>query len=299
MADNTEKVIAYVGPQVSSKGARCVHLYPEMAKGARFRCATVYEERFDELPYGIGKQLMTDEIIPGSAPEMEPAKSQGILQYCAPFHIEIELKPDGVSKTKNLVRVIGPVTASVDAGSVPAGRAFEQALEGLEFHELDKVTVTDQVSSIGTETYWKMSEAIAMFYVAAETLSIPEHLHETVFLAIWRDINDQYRVVRPALLRPCEHEVSYMDGNQIFIGERADFLKDVADQHPNIEDATEAKVICAKLDIAGSSEESAERVEQATQVWLYATLVGKPFNIPPDDAASYVLAAMPLDDLPF
>jgi len=307
LATSIWTVIAYVGPQVSSKGDRLVHLYPEIPGGAKYHCATVYEEKFDLLPYGLGEQLERAQIISGGAPEMAAAKIQGILQSCAPFVVQTYNKTDG-SKTKNIASIGAPASKQVSASSVPAGRAHQSIAEELEFQALDEDVIDDQAQAIGLETDIKMRTAIHVFADAlaySESMDTPIEVlsvQTAVFNAIWRDINDQYRIVRPALLTvPEVAEFTQLapDSKAILSGDRGNFLDDVASQHPYIEDIEHAKIICELLDISGSSEEASDRVTQAERIWLYATLVNKPYSLDDESSVAVALSVIQADEIPF
>ncbi len=296
-------VIAYVGPQITSKGDRLVHLYPEIRGGAKWSCAIVYEEKFDMLPYGLGEQLMRAEIIAGSAPEMAVAKTQGILQSCAPFSIQTYNKADG-SKTKNIASIGAPDSKQISASSVPAGRAHQPVAEELEYLSIPLDVVSQQAREIAEETIAKMQVAVHYYASTYDFMDMvkDDAIKVAVFNAMWRDINDQYRIVRPALLTVPEKSESSQyapDGGVILNGARGDFLDDVANQHPSIENAEHTKIICELLDITGSSEEAGYRVVQAEQIWLYATLVNKPYSLDDESSVAFALSAIQADEIPF
>ncbi len=294
-------VIAYVGPQLTAKNERMVHLYPEIPGGAKYHCADVYEERFDLLPYGLGDTLMEADIIPGRAPGMDEARVQGILKSCPPFMVETYVKEDG-SKTKKIAFIGGPASKQAPAGSVPAGRAHESAVDGLEFQVVDEDSVSNQVGLIGLETNWKMQEAFTSYDHFISKYNVAENLQIPVFHAMWRDINDQYRVVRPVLLLAKEEVVpsaAVPDGSIILAGDRGSFLGDIAGQHPDIDTADDAKNIFELLDIKSSADEPEMRVLQAQQVWLCATLISNPYCLDRESAVAFSLSAIQTDEVPF
>lgn len=297
-------VIAYVGPQTAGKdNDRCVHLYPDIPGGARYHCATVYEERFDELPYGIGEEMMTAPVLPGTAPTPEQAKSQGIFQPCAPFVIQTWVREDG-AKTKKLAHILGPDVKATPEHSVPAGRSLQQAVQGLEWNPVPLEEVSNQFAVIVAETMKKVKtlEAFFDFDALEEDDDAPTNGFEWnkfLFSLAWRDANDQYRVVRPALLAPKLAEESQdPDPYAILDGERALFLQDVAEQHKHIESDDEAKRICKIVGITGSAEEAKLRLSQARRIWLFADLVNEPYNASEAIAAELANNAYP-DEVPF
>lgn len=306
-------IIAYVGPQTSSASQRCVHLYPDLPGGARYHCATVWEERFNELPYNLGEKLMKDPIIPGTAPSPETAKTQGIWQPCPPFGITTWMDDDG-KKTKKLAEIMGPTTIGAPAHSVPAGRSLEQAVQGLEWNPVPLEEVRDQFAVIAAETMAKLDTLQEFFdlnWIENHTDDDddetpqppwqPDHWewNKFRFSLAWRDANDQYRVVRPALLAPAiVHEPELPDASIIENGSRSDFLEDVASQHAGITDEEHAKILCQAIGIKASAEEGKARAKQAKRIWLFATLCGAPFFMNKDDAKEIASRAYP-EEVPF
>lgn len=294
MNTDTHLVTAYVGPQVTKNGSRLAHLYRE---GKRWSVGIVYQERFPELPHGLGEKLMADPIIPGSAPEYDAAKIQGVLQSCPPFTITTEVTPDN-KHTKSIVEILGTTGVAAPQNTVAAGRVFTSAIEGMEFNALSEDEVRELIDEIGQETYWKAEVALTHYasLAAKEDLA---NVEAAVFGAIWRDINDQYRTARPALLTPVEKASGpqYPDPMVIYNGERADFLQHLADQHSQITDADRALDICKQLGIDKTADNADGRVDQAKRVWLFVDLVAV-YMVNEQEAIRLVNDLFP-EDVPF
>lgn len=73
----------------------CVHLYAEYGK---FKQATVYAEKLDELPIDISKARKWD----GAAPDKDSAAKRGVMNTCS-FDVMLDpiLAPDGNPKTND------------------------------------------------------------------------------------------------------------------------------------------------------------------------------------------------------
>jgi len=304
-------VIGIVGPQISSKDDRCVHLYPQIPGGGKYRCATVYEDRFDELPKPIAKRMASDEILMGTAPEMQQAKNQGLLIPCDPFMIEVHVK-DG-KDTKNLARVVGPGSqpAHAPAGRTAASTGLQAGSgEPMEFNPLPEEDVTNGFGQIVAESAMKIG---AMLPTLAEFAGIEggeeigplnSEWQKMVANWIWRDANDQWRIVRPSLLRAFQaSEEGVVDDSwwkksataSVIDGERADFLAAIS-AHPSISDVEGALDYCRWLGIEGSAAKAVDRLVQARKIWLLASLTDDPFNLGVEEAVDIAEYAYIDDD---
>jgi hypothetical protein len=293
-----ETITGYVGPQTGGKSgkSRCVHLYTDTLG---WHVCTVWEEDFDQLPFGIGDQMMSNPTIFGTAPAREKAKQDEVLQSCPAFDIlvYVEPQPDGsIVRKKKLAEVIGPAGVASARESQARGRTAGVPAEdvgNLEFNPVEHVVVYDLARSIATENSRKLRAVLDI--VSAELgdfleaqrgsgkdIDIGEESFRYYAGLVYRDVSKAYEVIRPAYLAQREAGVSsewFKDSviDTIEYGKPETFLVDVANAHPLLVDEDHARILLKEVGATGVPKDAVGRLNLAEKVWLYVELVSR-FN---------------------
>lgn len=281
-----ETVIGYVGPQLGGEDGvtRCVHLYPDMPGGAQYHCATVWEERFPELPFGIGDKMLTDKPLAGSAPTMQNALATQDFQPCPPFVIEVMVKnmPDGsVKHTKKFAGVVGDAESVANRAAQTQGRTAgipADDVGSMKFSPIPYDDAKNLMGEIASETALIFGEVIDACRRTFGDVKTSDNFWDEVVKAIWYTASKQYMVLRPHYAKEAESADGFnpADSWATILGGTADtFLDDVANCHPKIYDADEAKSLFSKLGVVAAPKDAAGRLALAKRAWILVDLMDR------------------------